>query len=204
MGFPFEQSKLFRILPEQGYVVDSEVRQAFTARFGGGAEVSGLVANKGALSLTVDHTRPGLGIMGTVVADVVSEFERLEKLLHEHLLFDSRRNARFYEVDADVLVWTARSPIASMRKSLDQEHVLLDIMSKSLGHNLGLHGAIVTATDSLPGSEEWHEIHLRPSLRSPEHAFHGLLVFRRREWEPVHEVANRISTIFERICEGLG
>lgn len=203
VAFPFDQSKLFRILPEQGYVLESGIRQALRGQLGGSTEVSGLVANKGALSLTLANTRPGLGITGTVAADVVSEFELLERRLQDHLFFDSRENARFYEVDADVLVWTTHSPIATMRKSLDQNHVLLDTMSESLGHKVGLHGAVVAATDSLPGSEEWHEIHVRPSLRSPEHAFQMVLVFRRREWEPVYKLASRIPAIFEQICEGL-
>lgn len=194
--FPFEQSSLIQILPEQGYVVP----QAYTEPppIGGRLETTGPIATKGALRLIVNAAGPGIQLYGTDAIDTVTEFERLEEVLRDQLGFDSRAQARFYEVDAQVTVTSHRSPITTLRGRTDLGK-LAENVGVLLGHRVAPFGVRFVTPDSLPTSEDWQELLIEPSLRSPEHSYYGILVFRRKQWEPVKDVALRINEIFEKL-----
>lgn len=195
--FPFEQSRLLEVLPERGYVLAEGVRES--PPIGGRIEVSGLAARKGSLRLTLDPSRPGLGVGGNEIVDAVDEFERIEEVLRDDLRFDSREHARFFEVDSQVLVWSEQSPIETIRERV-AEHSFADQVGKVLKHTVAPFGFRFVISGELPGSEEWHELLIEPSIRSPENSYFGMLVFRRRLWEPVRDVAIRVSEIFEQLA----
>lgn len=194
--FPFEQSSLIRILPEQGYVLPRPVTEP--PPIGGRLEMTGHIATKGAIRLIVDAARAGIQLGGTDAIDTVSEFERLEEILRDQLGFDSRAHAQFYEVDAQVMVNSHQSPINTLRRRVDLGK-LAENVGVLLGHPVAPFGVRFVTTDSLPTSEDWQELLIEPSLRSPEHSYYGILVFRRKKWEPVKDVALRINEIFEKL-----
>jgi len=193
---PFEQSSLLRVLPEQGYIVSQGATEP--PPFGGRLEATGSIARKGDLRLILDASRPGLQLSGVDVIDTVSEFERLEDILRDDVHFDSQNDARFYELDTQVIVQASDSPIGTF-KALAGLVSIAEAVGNVLGHSTVPYGFRFGRGDSLPSSLEWQELLIEPSLRSPESLYFGILVFRRPDWETVKDVAIRATQIFEEL-----
>ena len=47
---------------------------------------------------------------------LIEEFDAIETLLLDQFDFDSKANCRFYEVDAQALIWSQNSPIDILRR----------------------------------------------------------------------------------------
>lgn len=200
VGFPFEQWKLLDGLEEQGYVLTDTAGR--NPPLGGRTEATGVVARKGHLYLSLDSTRPGIGVGGRDVREAITEFERLEAHLLEVLRFDSRANARFYECDVQGLIWTDKSPISAVRER-NNDNLLLKGISDALGHPLAHFGYRFGSRESDPGSVDWYELLIEPSIRSPQRGLFAVLVFRRANWEDVRDVAAKSPELFADVARKL-
>lgn len=193
---PFEHPSLIRLLPEKGYVLSSEIAQQ-RMPFGGSLEVTGPVATKGNISLSLDAHRPGMSVSGKDPDETMREFDELETILKESLRFDSIKDARFFEVDCQLLMLSTGSPIALLR-SLTEGMSMVSEIGDLLKHPLAMRGFRMSSPEGLMQNENWYDIILEPSQRSPEHFFFGVLVFRSRDRSAVWDVAGRALEIFDK------
>lgn len=193
---PFEHPSLIRLLPEKGYVLSSEIAQQGIP-FGGSLEVTGPVATKGNISLSLDAQKPGMSVSGKDPDETTREFDELEKILKESLRFDSTKDARFFEVDCQLLLSSTGSAIAHIRSFTEGISVVSEI-GDLLKHPLAIRGFRMSSPEGLMQSENWYDMTLEPAPRSPEHFFFGVLVFRSRDRNAVWDVAGRALEIFDK------
>ena len=198
---PFEQWKFLRILPEQGYVIPRDVTDA-PMSFGSRSEVTGRVGTKGSISLLLDSSRPGIQLEGLDVSTLIEEFDAIETLLLDQFDFDSKANCRFYEVDAQALIWSQNSPIDILRRRTSGLPAFDDVASV-VNLPLAGFGLKLSSPKDLPGDEEWAELQIEPSIRSPRSAYFSVLILRQNAKEAVWDMASRIPMVFGQIVEKL-
>jgi len=170
---PFEQHKALSLLPDQGYVVEEAVTEAppFT-------ETGGVVARKGATSLSMDPTKPNLGLSNLDAQTLVEEFDIIEDGLRKELSFESSERAAFYEVLYSSAVWTDKNALEVLKK-LHPE----DPLAAKFAEFAGLGAAASASLRFVPitgrlHSADWWDFVIDPSFRSPEKCYRVSLVFR--------------------------
>lgn len=198
--FPLEQSKLLRLLPERGYVVSESVlnqRQPYGSR----VEATGVVARKGSMALVLDTDRPGMGLEGLDIVETLNEFDEIEQLFLESLSFDSNGQARFYELDLQVLVESRGIALDQIRQ-LAEGNNFHERIEASLGHPISRSGFRLCSPTGSPLDENWYEIHFDASLRSSNNYF-ALLTFRNPERSIVWDLAHRATELLQTIAENI-
>lgn len=202
---PFEERKLLRLLPENGYIIQPNLLNS-RIPFGAMTETTGLVGSKGGkISLILNAASPGLqleGMEGTEVMDVLEEFETLEKLLLTEFAVDSMETARFYELDAQALVWSPQSPIESIR-ARTKDWPLLNEIGRILKHPVSGYSLTVASQTGVPTGEDWLQLQLEPGSRSPTLAYFALLICRKPDRKVVFDTASRTIEIFRLAAEML-
>ena len=199
--FPIEQSKFLSVLPENGYVLSEGILDQHPA-IGSRSEVTGIVAKKGGIALAVDSGKPGLQLEGTDVVAVLDEFDKLEALLREIFRFESKESARFYEVDAQALVWSPLTPLDAVR-NCGADWTLPKRIGEIIKHPVTAYSLKVSSPDRLPVEEDWYELYIEPSSRSPEAAYFTYLVFRKPDRIAVWEMAGRVPEIFRLVAQSI-
>lgn len=197
--YPFEHWKFLKLLPEIGYVVPEEIRNRRMA-FGSRPEISGVVATKGAVSLTLDSGKPGIQVDGTDLVSTFDEFQNLEELINSSFGLRSEEMARFYEFDAQALVRSTGSPI-KLVGDFKVENDMSDIVSGVLNYSVNPFSFKVVRAEGRPSDDEWCEFFLEPSSRSPESDFFAYLIFRQPDRTKVLTVAQGFTGLLEQIIE---
>ena len=198
--FPVHQWKLLRILPENGYLMAEGMLDTRPA-FGSSAEITGAVGHKGTVALILDANKPSMQLDGVDIPVLLDEFDELEALLSKELGFESNEMARFYEIDAQVLVWSKASPIETFRKHSSHWPILEKAQEVVGSRPLAPYSLKLVSSDSMPGAEDWFELTLEPAARSPETAYLGVLTFRAAERNVIWETAARVQEVFTDIAE---
>lgn len=198
---PFEEWKFLRLLPENGYIIQPNLLNR-QLPYGAMPETTALVGNKGGISLILDATRAGLQLEGLGVIDVLEEFENIEKLLLTEFAVGSKETARFYEFDAQALVWSPESPIESIRAQT-QDWPLLKEVGRILKKPVSGYSLKAASQTGIPTDEDWLELELQPAPRSPTSAFVALLVCRNPDRKVVFDTASRTIEIFRLSAEML-
>lgn len=198
--FPVEQWKLLQMLPELGYVPTEAGSQR--AGYGTRLEVTGIVGQKGVVTLILDAQKPGLQIESNDPELAIEELNRIENVLFEQLGFGSEKAAKYYEFDCQVLIWSERSPLDLVRKSMEGLSII-DHVSKAVRMPVAAYSLKVAARDERPSSETWYEVLIEPSSRSPDSAYFAYLVCRMPARKDVLNVANKVSDIFRSIVLGI-
>lgn len=171
--FPFEQRKVLNMLPDQGYVVDEGVTQSPPF-----SEVSGVIARKGATSLSMDPSKPALGLENLDAQTLVADFDSIEDALRDGLSFESSERAAFYEVLYSSLVWTDKNALEVL-KNLRPEDNMATKFTEFAGFGDAASASLRLV--SLSGqihSADWWDLAVDPSFRSPEQCYRVSLVFR--------------------------
>ena len=157
------------------------------------------------MALDLDSVRPGMGIEGETITETLQEFDELEHQLLQFLRFDSQKFARFYEVDAQVLVASDVNTLDSLRRSsghVSPPNPLYEQIEDALGHPVSRHALHFCSPTASPGDGDWYDLSFEASLRSAYNYF-GYLVFRNSERSVVWDVATRITDLFQAIASGV-
>ena len=173
---PFEQLKALSLLPDQGYVIDEAVRESppFT-------ETSGVLARKGATSLSTDTSKPTLGLNNLDAQTLVDEFTIIEDMLRDGLSFESSERAAFYEVLYTSLVWTEKNALEVMKGLRPKDPVAAKFSAfASVGDAASASLRLVPVTGQIHSSD-WWDFTVDPSFRSPEQCYRVSLVLRHPE-----------------------
>lgn len=200
--YPFEQWQFLKLLPENGYVVPEEIRNR-RMNFGTRPETSGVVATKGAVSLTLDSSKPGIQLDGTDITTTIDEFESIEQLIDSSFGLSSEEMARFYEFDAQALVKSSASPI-ELVEGFKVENDISNIVSDVLNYSVKPFSLKVVRAEGRPSDDEWCEFFLEPSSRSPESDFFTYMIFRQPDRAKVLTVAQCFTDSIKQIIEKMG
>lgn len=191
---PFEQRKFISALSNAGYAPDEA-----TMALGPSQESSGIIARKGRTALTMDTSKPTMGLEYPNGPSLVEEFDSLEQLLRNELYFDSTEHAYFYEVLANSQVWTKKDAISVLGKAGITQPVTIAFSEKTgMGPATNVSLRLVPVNAEVQSSD-WWDVHIEPSFRSPHHCYHVHIVFRNPERDKVIELARDIEQLI-RIC----
>ena len=204
---PFEQRKFLSLLPEQGYVIDEGVTQS--PAFGTFSETSGVLARKGVTSLTMEPSKPSMGLDNPEGHLLVEEFDSLEENLKHGLSFDSPERAAFYEVLFSALVWTDKNALDVLKRLRPAD----DPLAAKFSETVGLGPAAMASIRLVPvigqiHSSDWWDLLIDPSFRSPEQCYRVSFVFRNPERIPTMEITKdlvqMIKTTIQQLEESRG
>jgi hypothetical protein len=199
--FPFEQSQLIKQLPENGYVLTDEIRNRIPS-YGARVEVTGVVARKGDVSLIFDTSRPGFQIEGADNESMVDELDILEGMISDSFNVESESIARFYEVDAQALIRSRKSPIEVVRL-YGADAGKFEQIGDIIGIETGAYGFKISSMMSQPSDEDWFEMLLEPNSRSPHTDYFAYLILRKNNRMKVTDIARRIKLVFQQVIERL-
>ena len=194
--FPLDQSALFLLLPERGYVISEDILNQ-RAPFGARIEAGGTVARKGRMALIFDLDRPGMALDGVDSVEIMREFDELEHLLAERFRL-GQTQARYYELDVQALVSSHGTPIDFIRSQPSQ---FQEPIGQLLGHPVSRYSLRMCSTDHYPIDEDWYDLTIEPVSRSMGIDYNTVLMFRNSSRPVVVDVANRALEIFSGLAD---
>ncbi|MBI4199433.1 MAG: hypothetical protein HY535_03035 [Chloroflexi bacterium] len=194
--FPFDQWKLVQLLPQNGYIPPPEL--SGRVPFGARLESTGVVGTKGSTSLVVDTGRRQIALEGSSPEDVLQEFDQIEDLLARELYFDSKKYHDHYEVDVQALVWTQRNPLDIVAQFWQtSEHVRR--LNTAITQECTIFGIRLASSGKNPTSNDWFDVHVEPSIRSPDSCYLSRLVFRQPDRESVMQTAGKAVELLQNL-----
>jgi len=200
--FPFRIESLAETLPHLGFVVGGEIQSRFPARL----IVSGVIASKGDLSVQINTERQYWGLIGHEHEAVTTEFQAVEDLIEGKLGFPSRKNAMFYETQAQFFLDASpgKRPIAEIQRHLGSL-TSFGQWGSLLGRPVAHFGLRLVPTDALPNSPNWFDLRIEPEVLQPEFVYVVHLIFRDASREDVLALARRGASFAEdavKLIEG--
>lgn len=198
--FPFDQWKLGQILPELGYSAAPDLVRL--PRVGGSVTAMGQIAAKGRTGLILNSEKHQIIIDAADPSSAIEELDNIEEGLSAKLHFDSKKVAQGYEIDAQLLIWSGKSPLEVFGKywaSAAELKTFEQLIGQSCS-NYGLHLFVPGGT---PMSTDWFDIRLEPSLRAPDACYLCIVVYRHPDRDNVFEFAKKIPTLIPDIVKRL-
>ena len=159
------------------------------------------MARKGTTALTMNTDKQTMGFDGTTGLSLVEELDIIEKALKNSLSFDSPKHAVFYEVLSHALIWTERDALAILKKSSNVEGI-----GQRFSEKMGLDSAVNVALRLIPinaemHSDNWWDIHIEPSFRSPHQCYRVSIVYRNPDRSTVTDITGRIEQMLRSSVE---
>ncbi len=160
--------------------------------------VGGRIAQKGELSFAVDPNRSIITVEGNVIGNVLIEFNAIEDLTRQEFAIDFIREARFYEIIADLTIVVHKNPVETVSKVFSDSKVLSDF-STILKEEVGNYGVRLAKKRQVPNEEEWFEYSVEPLVAKPRSAYHSTVIYRSKDKDNVMKAATGLIETVGRI-----
>lgn len=198
--FPFGIKELAEILPETGYIVREELVSPLP--FGASVNVSGSIAHKGDIRLSVNMDRMYIGIDALDLDTLINEMNAIEDLLFDRIGFDSHRSALFYELLAQATIRSPRSPVDVLGSKF-RDQPLFGRLSATIGLSSTNFGLRLVPIDASPNQPDWHDIRIEPSVGMAMTHYDISVVFRRTQRSEAMDFATKLPRILDNVLADL-
>ncbi len=195
--FPFTCHETINALVKKGYVI-APIPLMPHPPPGTRAYVSGRIARKGGCEVEVDDHRKIVACEGGSAETVVKTLKELISVAKEDLFVDIDGEIDYLELIATYVVTAGKSPIDTIARAFDDSAYLKRIRSE-LGINASVFQFTLNLKEYRPGSRDWLDIKVSPSLILPDHDYDVQLVYRGRNADSVFEFATTLSLVVEKL-----
>lgn len=196
--FPLGFSEITQLIDKAGFTLVPPLRERPSVPVGTQLVVSGRIAQKGELSFAVDHNRSIITVEGNVIGNVLTEFNAIEDLARQEFAVDFIREARFYEIIADLTIVVHKNPVETVSKVFSDSKVLSDF-STILKEEVGNYGVRLAKKRQVPNEEEWFEYSVEPLVAKPRSAYHSTVIYRSKDKDNVMKAATGLIETVGRI-----
>jgi len=187
--FPLGFSEITQLVDKAGFTLVPPLRERpLVPPVGAQLVVGGRIAQKGDLSFNVDPNRGVITVEGNIIENVVAEFNGIEDLARQEFAVDFIREARFYEIIADLTIAVHKNPVETVSKVFSDSKVLSDF-STILKEKVGNYGVRLAKKRQVPNEEEWFEYSVEPLVAKPRSAYHSTVIYRSKDKDNVMKAA---------------
>ncbi|MDY6916830.1 MAG: hypothetical protein SVP26_02620 [Chloroflexota bacterium] len=142
--------------------------------------------------MLVDPNRGVLGIQGKDIPEVIGYFDKVRELAKQLSDVDLDKEARFYEVAADLAIATDISPL-EVTANLFAGASDLQRLGNLLGAAICNYGVRLVPANQAPTGEEWFDYRIEPLLARPSSEYFSSIVHRSRDRDSVVTAAGKLS-----------
>lgn len=158
----------------------------------------GRIAQKGELSFDVDPNRGIITVEGNIIEKVLTEFNAIEDLARQEFAIDFIREARFYEIIADLTIVVHKNPVETVSRVFSDSKVLSDF-STILKEEVGNYGIRLAKRGQVPNEEEWFEYRVEPLVAKPRSAYYSNIIYRSKVKDNVMKAATGLIDTVGRL-----
>ena len=188
--FPFDVVSMLNALPDQGYILEDELRHLGTS----GLQVRGIVARRADVAIRIDTDKYLLGVNTSSHVVAVEELEAVEQILDEQLGFEGGPKAQYHEFTSRFPVRAGTDPISSWADRFSNNPVLT-ALSNVLGEPASPFGLRLSPAGQPPNQVDWFDIHLEPLVGSARTHHHLNVVYRKAQRAAVVDFISRFGDI---------
>ena len=186
--FPLGFSEITQLLNKAGFTLSASLRERPSLPAGGQLIVGGRIAQKEDISFNVDPNRSIITVEGSTIENVLKEFNAIEDLARQEFAVDFKREGRFYEIMADLIIVVHKNPVETVSKVFSDYKVLSDF-STILKEEVGNYGVRLAKKRQVPNEEEWFEYSVEPLVAKPRSAYHSTVIYRSKDKDNVMKAA---------------
>jgi len=189
--FPLSFSEITRLVDKAGFTLVPSLKERPMVPVGAQLLVGGRIAQKDDLSFNVDSNRGIITVEGNVIGNVLTEFNAIEDLARQEFAVDFIREARFYEIIADLTIVVHKNPVETVSKIFSDSKILSNL-STILHEEVGNYGVRLVKRGQVPNEEEWFEYRVEPLAAKPRNTYYSNVIYRSRVKDNVVKAAKEL------------
>lgn len=186
--FPLGFSEITRLVDKVGFTLVPSLKERPMVPAGAQLLVGGRIAQKDDLSFNVDPNRGIITVEGNIIEKVLTEFNAMEDLARQEFAIDFIREARFYEIIADLTIVVHKNPVETVSRVFSDSKVLSDF-STILKEEVGNYGVRLVKRGQAPDGEEWVEYKIEPLVAKPRSTYYSNVIYRSKVKDNVMKAA---------------
>jgi hypothetical protein len=176
--FPIKFEALREALASNGYVI--EVPRGLRLPIGTEITLTGTIAKKRDVTITLDSERQVLIAEGKVLSEVVSIFSELEAIVETALRVAVTTKARFYEIIANYEVETGKNPLDQISK-IQLPDKLAKGFEEVLGAPATSYTLRVSPVGQVPDQEDWFDVRIEPLVFRATDTYMVNIIYRSKD-----------------------
>jgi hypothetical protein len=188
--FPIKFEAFREALASNGFSII--VPRAPNLPIGADIAVTGPIARKQDVVISLDSERQVLSAEGKSLADTLSVFSEIEKIVEKVLRIDVTSKARFYEVLANYEAETGKNPLQQI-SNIGLPKRIVEGFEEILGAPVSSYTLRLSPTGQVPNQEDWFDIRIEPLVIRATDTYLVNVMYRNKEKSKLVEFTSHIE-----------
>jgi hypothetical protein len=201
--FPLEFKEIVELLEAREFTILKEVQERIPqVPVGAKLVIGGIIAEKQNILFRINQELGIIGMQGTNIEEVITEYEQFEAVAKNTLNVDLMEESRFYEIISELVIIAKKDPIVVISKIFDGHNTLRQL-SAILEIDVTNFGIRLVPTNRAPTDEEWLEYKIEPLIAKPHTSYQSSIIFRSIDKEKVKVTASNLLRRIQIVLDAI-